>query len=83
MTGLLDRMERDDLLARKADPEDRRAQRIHLTDSGRRVKEPVLAVVNKTLARVLEGVSEKDLARVKETLRHVLVNTDKAGLSSP
>ena len=83
MTGMLDRMERDDLLTRKADPEDRRAHRIYLTDSGRRIREPVLAVVNKTLARVLEGVSGADLARVKETLRHVLANTDKTSLSSP
>jgi len=31
LTGLIDRLERDDLTERKADPEDRRAIRIHLT----------------------------------------------------
>jgi DNA-binding MarR family transcriptional regulator len=35
MTGILDRMERDDLVARRPDPDDRRAHRIHLTGRGR------------------------------------------------
>ena len=45
MTGLLDRMERDGLVARNVDPHDRRAQQIRLTPYGRDVKEPVQAVV--------------------------------------
>jgi DNA-binding MarR family transcriptional regulator len=78
MTGLLDRMERDGLLVRRADPADRRAQRIHLTEAGRTVREPTLAAVDRTLARVLEGVSEADLIRIKDTLRRVLTNTDRS-----
>ena len=78
MTGLLDRMERDQLLARRADPDDRRAQRIYLTETGRTVREPTLAAVDRTLARVLEGVANKDLIRIKDTLRRVLANTDRA-----
>ena len=81
MTGLLDRMERDHLVVRAAVPGDRRAQRICLTDLGRQVREPVLAAVDGTLAEVLEGVPEADLARVKETLRRILANTDKVTLS--
>jgi MarR family transcriptional regulator, organic hydroperoxide resistance regulator len=78
MTGLLDRMERDQLLVRRADPEDRRAQRIYLTETGRSVRKPTLAAVNRTLTRVLEGVSAADLTRIKDTLRRILVNTDRA-----
>ena len=78
MTGLLDRMERDKLLMRHAHPEDRRAQRIYLTETGRSVRKPTLAAVNRTLARVLEGVSAGDLTRIKETLRRILANTDRA-----
>ena len=40
MTGLLDRMERDGLLERRADPHDRRANRIHLTRDGIDAGEP-------------------------------------------
>jgi DNA-binding MarR family transcriptional regulator len=78
MTGLLDRMERDKLLTRQAHPEDRRAQRIYLTDSGRSVRKPTLAAVDRTLARVLQGVPAADLTRIKEMLRRILANTDRA-----
>ena len=80
MTGLLDRMERDRLVVRAAAPGDRRAQRICLTQFGRQVRKPVLTAVDTTLGEVLDGVSEEDLARVKETLRVVLANTDKVSL---
>jgi hypothetical protein len=34
--------------------------------------------VDRTLARVLDGVADNDLIRVKDTLRRVLANTDRA-----
>ena len=77
MTGLLDRMERDRLVVRRADLEDRRAQRIHMTEEGKKVRDPILEVVDRTLDRVLQGVAEEDLARAKEVLRRVLANTER------
>jgi DNA-binding MarR family transcriptional regulator len=78
MTGLLDRMERDRLVVRRADPDDRRAQRIHLTEEGKNVRDPALEVVDRTLDRVLQGVAEEDLARAKAVLRRVLENAERA-----
>jgi DNA-binding MarR family transcriptional regulator len=77
MTGLVDRMERDGLLARRPDPDDRRAQRIHLTDEGRRVEGAVSQIVDRTLGSVLEGVDEDDMDRLKTALRRVLSNTHR------
>ena len=77
MTGLLDRMARDGLLERRADPDDRRAQRVHLTEAGREAREPVSEVVNRTLDRMLLGVSGDDLAHLKETLKRLLANYHK------
>jgi DNA-binding MarR family transcriptional regulator len=77
MTGLLDRMERDCLVTRQADPDDRRAYRIFLTEQGKQVKEPSLAVVERTLNFVFEGVSEQDQQGIKKTLRHMLDNTHR------
>ncbi|HUU03288.1 MAG TPA: MarR family transcriptional regulator [Myxococcota bacterium] len=77
MTGLLDRMERDALVVRKADPADRRAQRIRLTESGLKVKDSVLEVLNRALKSMLEGVGERDVDRLKESLRRILANTHK------
>jgi DNA-binding MarR family transcriptional regulator len=39
LTGLLDRLERDDLIERKADPDDRRAIRIFLTQKAESMRE--------------------------------------------
>jgi len=77
MTGLLDRMERDGLLARSPDPEDRRAQRIHLTAAGRRAQKPVSRVVEAALDRMFAGVPDRDLSRLKQTLRRVLANAHR------
>jgi MarR family transcriptional regulator, organic hydroperoxide resistance regulator len=77
MTGLLDRMERDALLYRKADPSDRRAQRIHLTKTGRETKTPVLKVVDKILAGVFKGIHEQDIRHTKNILQRVLTNAQE------
>lgn len=77
MTGLLDRMERDALLYREADPSDRRAQRIYLTATGRKVKTPVLQAVDKVLAEVFKGIDEKELRNTKNTLQRVLTNAQE------
>ena len=74
MTGLLDRMERDDLVVRSADPADRRAHRIELTEVGRRVERPVTTVVERALTKSLEGIAEDELEQVKAVLRRVLAN---------
>jgi len=74
MTGLIDRMEADELVQRMDDPDDRRAHRIHLTHAGIKAKEPVLEVVDSTLNKALKGIGEKDLIHMKKILRRVLQN---------
>lgn len=74
MTGLLDRMERDNLVERRPDPTDRRAQLIWLTDQGKDAKDTIITVVNDTLDTALRGISEEDLEQSKSVLRKVLTN---------
>ncbi|MFQ5352286.1 MAG: MarR family winged helix-turn-helix transcriptional regulator [Candidatus Binatia bacterium] len=74
MTGLLDRMQRDGLLLRVADPKDRRALQISLTEDGKRLQRPVLTAVSEALARATEGFSEEELSTTKDVLRRFLVN---------
>jgi DNA-binding MarR family transcriptional regulator len=77
MTGLLDRMERDGLVARTADPHDRRALRILLTERGRAVQAPVTEVVDRTLATMFAGMSEAEVGDLKHSLRRVLANAQE------
>ncbi len=74
MTGLLDRMERDKLVSRTPDPNDRRVLRIYLTRMGKQVREPVLNVVDNVLAEVFSGISDDDISHTKKLLRQVLAN---------
>jgi DNA-binding MarR family transcriptional regulator len=77
MTGLLDRMERDGLLARAADPGDRRAHRIHLTENGHGALQPVSDVLDRALGKILDGIAPQDLVGLKRTLRQILANANR------
>lgn len=74
MTGLIDRMERDGLVERRDDENDRRVQRINLTDKGRDVMRPALEAVDDVLATVFEGISPGDLSKTTDVLKRVLAN---------
>ncbi len=74
MTGLLDRMERDELIIRKSDPSDRRALLIQLTEKGHELEKPVHDAVERVLGGVFSGISEEDLSRTMNLLRKVLTN---------
>jgi DNA-binding MarR family transcriptional regulator len=75
MTGLLDRMERDGLLYRSADPGDRRALRVYLTEEGVHIQGTVLGVLEQVIAKIFSGISEEDLGHLKGILRRVLENS--------
>jgi len=77
MTGLIDRMERDGLVARSVDSKDRRAQQIRLTALGKDVEAPVQAVVAGVISNVFTGISEEDLDQTKKLLRQVLSNVQE------
>lgn len=74
MTGLLDRMERDKLVSRCGDPQDRRALRICLTETGQNMQKPVMEVVEQVISNVFKGISKQELSNLKDILRRVLAN---------
>jgi MarR family transcriptional regulator, organic hydroperoxide resistance regulator len=79
MTGLIDRMERDGLVQRVFDPSNRRELKIYLTDAGRAIKDTVASTADRILEKVLTGLSEGEIAQMKDTLRKVLVNIHEEG----
>jgi DNA-binding MarR family transcriptional regulator len=80
MTGVIDRMERDGLVCREDDPEDRRVQIIRLTDRGEELCGLVIAAVDDTLKRALAGIEPERLEIAKDVLRHVLINAGRGNL---
>ncbi len=74
MTGLLDRMERDGLVFRRADPDDRRALKIYLTGTGADLQDTSERLVQETLDLLFEGIEDRDLDVTKDVLRRVMEN---------
>ncbi|MFH1982607.1 MAG: MarR family transcriptional regulator [Pseudomonadota bacterium] len=77
MTGLIDRMERDGLLRREPDPNDRRAYRICLTEAGQVAETPARRVTENVLGKVFAGIGEDDLAGTMKVLQQVLINIEE------
>jgi len=77
VTRKVQQLERDGLVTRHADPDDRRATRIKLTAAGRRTLEKVLRARREWLAQLLEGWDDAELTtfasllgRFASTLEH-------------
>jgi len=71
MTRLLDRMEREALVERRADPADRRVSRIFLTPAGRALHDDLLPIVSQVIETALRGVDETELAALRHGLKHI------------
>lgn len=60
MTGLIDTLERDGLVRREHDPEDRRMMRVHLTDRGEGALRSLLPKHFRVMARLMAPLSESE-----------------------
>jgi len=61
MTRMLDSLETDGLIARRADPADRRSKHIQLTAAGALALQQILDIADALRARLLTGVEENEL----------------------
>ncbi|OPX04836.1 MarR family winged helix-turn-helix transcriptional regulator [Geobacillus sp. LEMMY01] len=68
-TDLVDRMERNGLVARVRDEHDRRVVRIHLLEKGERIIEEVIEKRQRDLASVLESFSDDEIVVFERCLR--------------
>lgn len=81
MTGLIDRMERDDFVIRSHDPKDRRALKVNLTENGIRSQGAVLKAVDRMLQKAFAGIEAPEMETAKQVLQKVLTNTGKGNVS--
>jgi DNA-binding MarR family transcriptional regulator len=70
-TDLVDRMERNDLVERVRDKNDRRVVRLHMKERGRDLIQKVLIVRREHLAKALVHVESKDLAPLVTALSEI------------
>ena len=79
MTRLLDKLEARGLLVREADPDDRRALHIRLTDAGRTMWRDIDQCGQRVRERALRGMDDAtraQLTRLLEQVRDNLLSTD-------
>lgn len=77
MANTLNRMERDDLIRREPDPEDRRRVLIFLTDRARALEEPVTVLARATNAAAADGMSEDDSREAMRLLGTLIANLER------
>jgi MarR family transcriptional regulator, transcriptional regulator for hemolysin len=74
LTRHLDRMERDGLIVRTRDPDDRRQIRVDLTPEGDALYRHLKAVALKTGKRATRGLSADDQANLRRILARIRTN---------
>jgi len=71
MVRILDRMESDGMLERRADPEDRRARRLYLTGKAKLLLDEVWRVAESTRTELFAGLSAKECDAFMDVLERV------------
>ncbi len=76
VTGILDRLERKELIRRERSHADRRVVQIWLTDAGRDLQEPLTNIIEEINQTALTGLNEKEREQLIEALEKVADNLD-------
>jgi MarR family transcriptional regulator for hemolysin len=74
LTRLLDRLDENGLIERRADPNDRRVNRLYLKPAARPVLEQLAVLSESLMATVLEGIEPESMERMLRDLRQVKDN---------
>lgn len=79
MTALLDRLERDGLLVRKQDPQDRRARLPEVTDRGREVQERVAQGRDAAEETATAGFTPQEREVLRDLLTRLAAGREQPG----
>ena len=79
LTPVLDRLERDGLLERRPNPDDRRGNLVRLSGKGRRLVDRAMALHVEVEHALLAGLSNGERERLVRLLRKLLVSLEEPG----
>ncbi|MGE5668881.1 MAG: MarR family winged helix-turn-helix transcriptional regulator [Betaproteobacteria bacterium] len=74
MVRILDRMEADGLLERRADPDDRRARRLYLTPKARPLLDEIWRLADLTRSEAFAGITQRQREAFIDVLERVYAN---------
>lgn len=78
VTRLLEKMTKKGLVSKTADPEDRRIQRVYVTEKGRALEPELLDVVMQMRSDAYQGLSDDEQAQLYGLLNRILGNLGAA-----
>jgi DNA-binding MarR family transcriptional regulator len=79
----LDRMQAAGMIERRPDPNDRRAHRLFLTETGRTLMDGFRAVTSDVMDDFVEGISEEELATAIDILARMRANLTGKAAEAP
>lgn len=71
ISGVLDRMQKKNLIDRVINQEDRREVRIYSTKKGKLLQEPIQEIIEEVNKEVLKGFTENEVMILKDMLRSI------------
>ncbi len=71
VSGILDRMQKKDLIDRVINPENRRKILVMITPKGEALKAPVLKIIDEVNEEVLKDFSPKETEFIRKSLRQI------------
>src|SRR5688500_17356760 len=74
MTGIVDRLEKANLVERRRDSTDRRVISVYLTEEGRRLQAQLPALSEEANQEALDGISEAEVEGFVGILRRIIAN---------
>ena len=74
MTGIVDRLEKANLVTRRRDSADRRVISVYLTDEGRRLQSTLPPLSDEANEDAVAGLTPEQVKQFTETLRKVIEN---------
>lgn len=77
VSGILDRMQKKDLIDRVINPENRREILVMITPKGEALKAPVLKIIDEVNEEVLKDFSPKETEFIRKSLRQI---AEKGGI---
>ncbi|MCO6497898.1 MAG: MarR family transcriptional regulator [Chitinophagaceae bacterium] len=77
-TRLLDNLEKDGFIERRADKTDRRANLIYLTKKGKSVEKSVVEALDKTINVATKGINDQKINLLREIFEQINTNIQEA-----
>ncbi|MGE4214979.1 MAG: MarR family winged helix-turn-helix transcriptional regulator [Anaerotignaceae bacterium] len=71
ISGVLDRMQKKDLIDRVINKEDRREVQVIITEKGKALEEPISKIIDDVNAEVLKDFKQDEVLSIKKALREI------------